>query len=136
VERGYSRHNESDDNVRLLTNMSMNWLAAVWHLQDIILLLVVCTRINRPCILAARLHCLHCCNTIARLWAIYDRPLNVLLYAIHHTILVITISCKGQAAVHDSITRRSSKVPSNLPKGFQRFGILRNFYAGVRTDLG
>jgi len=25
---------------------------------------------------------------------------------------------------------------SNLPKGFQRFGMLRNFCAGVSTDLG
>jgi len=28
--------------------------------------------------------------------AIYDPPSNSLWYAIHHTILVITISCKGQ----------------------------------------
>ena len=29
-------------------------------------------------------------------WAIYDPPSTSLWYAIHHTILVITISCKGQ----------------------------------------
>ena len=27
-------------------------------------------------------------------------------------------------------------VPSNLPKGFQRFGIVRNLCTGVSTDLG
>jgi len=31
-----------------------------------VLLLVVCARINRPCIVLARLHCPHCCNTIAQ----------------------------------------------------------------------
>ena len=30
-------------------------------------------------------------------WAIYDPSSTFLLYPIHHTILVITISCKGQA---------------------------------------
>jgi len=28
-------------------------------------------------------------------WAIYDPPSTSFVYAIHHTILVITISCKG-----------------------------------------
>ena len=36
-----------------------------WPLQDILLLLVVCARISRSYILSARLHCPHCCNTIA-----------------------------------------------------------------------
>jgi len=40
---------------------------ACWPLQDNLLLLVVCARINRPFLLPARLHCPHCCNTIARL---------------------------------------------------------------------
>jgi len=31
----------------------------VWPLQDILLLLVVCARVNRPFILPARLHCPH-----------------------------------------------------------------------------
>ena len=46
------------------------WRAArndAWPLQDIVLLLVVWARINRIFILTARLHCPHCCNTIARL---------------------------------------------------------------------
>ena len=38
-----------------------------WPLQDIVLLLVVCARVNRPFILPARLHCPHWCNTFARL---------------------------------------------------------------------
>jgi len=29
-------------------------------------------------------------------WAIYDPPSTSLLYGMHQTILVITISCKGQ----------------------------------------
>jgi len=32
-------------------------------------------------------------------WAIYDPPSTSLLYAIHHTILVIKISCKGQVGL-------------------------------------
>jgi len=39
-------------------------------------------------------------HTVAMLlhdhWIISDLPLTSLVYAIHHTILVITISCKGQ----------------------------------------
>ena len=31
-------------------------------------------------------------------WAIYDPPSTPLLYALHRTILVITISCRGLAA--------------------------------------
>ena len=34
------------------------------------------------------------------------------------------------------VTGSYSSLPSNLLKGFQRFGILRNFCAGVSTDLG
>jgi len=41
--------------------------AGGWPLEDIILLLVVCARINRSFILPVRLHFPHCCNTIARL---------------------------------------------------------------------
>jgi len=44
-----------------------------WPLQDILLLVVVCARINHPFILPARVHCPHCCNTIARLLG-YIRP--------------------------------------------------------------
>jgi len=68
-----------------------------WPLQDIVVFLVVCTRINRPFVLPARLHCPHCCNTIARLLGHIrpSPPSTSLLYGIHHTILVITISCKG-----------------------------------------
>ena len=38
-----------------------------WPLQDIVLLLVVCARINRLFILTAHLHCPHYFHTIARL---------------------------------------------------------------------
>ena len=71
---------------------------ATWPLQDILVLRVVCARINCPFILPARLHCPHCCNTIARLLGnIRPPPSNSFLYATHHTILVITISCKGHS---------------------------------------
>jgi len=71
----------------------------LWPLQDRVLLLVVCARINRPFIRPARLHCPHCCNTIARLLASIRPPTRPpLVYAIHHTTLAMAISCKGQAA--------------------------------------
>jgi len=31
-------------------------------------------------------------------WAVYEPPSDLLLYAMYHTILAITISCKGQDA--------------------------------------
>ena len=68
----------------------------IWPLQDIVLLLVVCARVNHHYILPARLHCSHFCNT-------NDSPSTSLWYAIHHTILVITISCKGQPLTHRSV---------------------------------
>jgi len=44
------------------------------------------------------------------------------------------------AARQEYVTRYSHAglpfEPSNLPKGFQRFGSLRYFCAGVRIDLG
>jgi len=76
-------------------------LTGLWPLQDIVLLLYVCARINRPFFLPARLHCPYCFNTIARLllhvyWAIYNPPPEPLVYAIHHTTLAIAISVKDQ----------------------------------------
>ena len=32
-------------------------------------------------------------------WTVYDSPSDLRLYAIYHTVLVITISCKGQYAL-------------------------------------
>jgi len=40
--------------------------------------------------------------------AIYDAPLTPLLYAIHHTILAITISCKGQPPPPPPLRRHGS----------------------------
>jgi len=71
----------------------------VWPLQDIRSLRVVCARSNvlslppPTCIahnVAIRLH---------DYWAIYDLPSTSPLYAIHHKILLITISCEGQGVV-------------------------------------
>jgi len=55
----------------------------LWRLHDILLLLVVCARINRPFILPARLHCPHGCNTIARLWGNIRPPHRPLFYMPH-----------------------------------------------------
>jgi len=66
-------------------------------LQVILLLRVLCARINRPSIPPANLHCAHCCNTIARLLGnIPPPPSTSLVCAIHHTILAITISCEAK----------------------------------------
>jgi len=50
---------------------------AAWPLQNIVLLLVACARVNRPVILPARLHCPHWCNTIARLSGNIRPPLGL-----------------------------------------------------------
>jgi len=47
---------------------------ANWSLQDILLLLVVCARINRPFILPARLHCRTVSTLLHDYWAIYYPP--------------------------------------------------------------
>jgi len=67
-----------------------------WPLQDIVLLRGFCARINHPFIATFHLHCPHYCNTIAPLLRNIRRPPDPLVYAIHHTILVMAISCKGQ----------------------------------------
>jgi len=57
----------------------LTWLARVpiWPLQDILLLRVVCARINRPIIPPAHLHCPHCCNAIAQLLGNIRPPLDL-----------------------------------------------------------
>ena len=60
------------------------------------LLRVVRARINRPFFRTAHLHCPHWCNTIARRLGKIRPPTTCLVYAIHHTILAMTISCTGQ----------------------------------------
>jgi len=51
--------------------------AGIRHLNEVILLLVVCARINRPFTLPGRLHCPHCGNTIARLLSSIRPPLDL-----------------------------------------------------------
>jgi len=49
-----------------------------WPLKYLLLLLVVCARINPSFILSARLHCPHCRNTIARLLRnVHPPPLDI-----------------------------------------------------------
>jgi len=50
---------------------------AVRPLQEVLLLAVVCARINRPFIPPAHLHCTHCCDTIARLLGKKRPPLDL-----------------------------------------------------------
>jgi len=51
---------------------------------------------NRPFILPARLHCPHVAILLHGYWEIDDPPPDPVVYAIHHTLLVMAISCKGQ----------------------------------------
>jgi len=56
---------------------------------------LLCT-INHPFIAPSHLHCLHYCNTVVRLLRNIRRPPDPPFVALHHTILVVAISCKGQ----------------------------------------
>jgi len=84
-----------------------------WPLQDIISRLGWCARITHPCIIAPpRLHCPHGCNILLHdYWAVNDPPSELRLYAIHCTILVITISCKTINRSHAHRTHRQRKHP-------------------------
>jgi len=73
--------------------------APVWDLQDLLLLGVVCTRINRACLPSAHLHCPHCCNAVARRLGNTRPSLDLHCVCHTHTILAITISCGGLAPV-------------------------------------
>ena len=84
-------------------------LLIVWRLQDIVLLRGLCARINDLVsapptriahTIALRLHD-YC--------AIYGPPPPPLVHAIHHTILVMAISCKGQLIVECAL--RGSVIP-------------------------
>ena len=78
-----------------------------WPLQDIRLFLGCCARINHPFFPLAHLHCPPWCNTIARLLDSIRLPFRPpVLSAIHITILVITMSCKGQ--VSDSSSKNKT----------------------------
>jgi len=63
---------------------------------------------SRPPALPTRLQ--YDCTTIAQYMT---PPPTSLVYAIHHTILVMTISCEGQLAVSRPRHRRSQPVPSS-----------------------
>jgi len=64
--------------------------------QDIILLRGCCARINQP--FTPPPTCIsHPGAVLSRdYWEVYDSPSNSRLYAIDHTVLVMTTSCKGQ----------------------------------------
>ena len=71
-----------------------------WPLQDSVLLRSFCARINHSFIAHSHLHCPHYCNAIARLLRNIRRPPTPHLYAMHNTILVMAISCKGQVVMN------------------------------------
>jgi len=72
--------------------------ALTWTLQDILLHQGFCVQINHRFIALPYLHCPHYCNIVARLLRNVRPPPNPFCMAyIHHTILVMVISCKGQA---------------------------------------
>jgi len=89
-----------------ICTLSAHNLVAIWPLQDIVLLGGVCARINHPFIAPSHLHCPHYCNTIALLLRNRRHPPTALWNAIHYTILVMTISCKGQVAMRADWPRR------------------------------
>ena len=69
----------------------------------------LCTRLNHLFIAHPHLHCPHYCNTIARLLRNRRHPPTPLWNAIQHTILMMTISCEGQARNSSSPTHRRRK---------------------------
>ena len=107
---------------RLCTNRMDRTSAACatgWPLQDIVLLLVVCGRINRPFILPARLHCPHCCNTIARLLGNIrppPRPPLCMSYTIQNWQLQYRVKAKSRAVL---LARRAC---SQLDEEFESHG--------------
>ena len=87
-----------------------------YFLQDILTFRVVCARINRPSIPPAHLHWPDCCSTIRTTIGRIRPPSTSRLYASHHTILAITISCKGQTETHNGrrgVTKRLAEPRSH-----------------------
>ena len=70
-----------------------------WPLHAILLLQSFCAASGSSLSCPFPCACPHYCNTIARRLR-NIRPPTPLVYAIHHTKLVLAISCKGQARVH------------------------------------
>jgi len=68
-----------------------------WPIQDILSLVFVCARIDYPWINPAHSHYPHyTAILLGDFCGIYILPPTLPLYAIHRTILVMTILCKGQ----------------------------------------
>jgi len=91
----YGRIYQNKTKTMARVGFEMIWIIN-WPLHDIVSLRGFCARVNHPfippptCIartIAILLH-VHC--------AIYDALPTPLVYAIHHTILPMAISCKGQ----------------------------------------
>jgi len=89
---------------------------AGWSLQDIFFLRGCYAQINHLFIPTAHLHCPPWCNTIAQLLDCLRLPIRTpVSYAMHHTILVMTISCKGQGAGTEACVRGDERGrPSRL----------------------
>ena len=95
--------------------------------KDCCLLSSVCARANLPFLAPPHLHCPHFCNTIARLLRNTrpPPPSTTVLYAIHHTKLVLAVACKGQSmtvswAVRPATRYRAARGPlPRVPAAFQ-----------------
>ena len=67
-----------------------------WPLQDILLLRVVCAKINHPVMPPTQLPCPHCCNAIARLLDTIRPSLDLPFVCQTPYNIGKTTSCKGQ----------------------------------------
>jgi len=75
-------------------------IVVVWPLQGIFLLRGFCARITHPFIAPPTCIAHPGAILLHHYWAQYTTPPPTSrVYAIHHTILLITISCKGQVVV-------------------------------------
>jgi len=87
---------------------------AAWPYQYIGLLQSSGARINHPCTPPAHLHCPPWCNTYANIGQYMTLLPSSRVYAIHHTILVITRWCKGHPAnTHASIGQYMTLLPNS-----------------------
>jgi len=107
--------------------------AAIWPLADLLLLLFVSSRIN--CVLSFfRPGCI--AHIVAILWhdywARYPAP-DLPLYAIHHTLLVITISCESQGC--DSNSPRRGDWVSRLLVSFLIWNIRLRLWGSGSYDM-
>jgi len=93
-------YNAQGVNLKFYEHVDLEWYVSMsyysWPLQDILLHRGFRARINHPFIPRCHLHCPSWCNTIARLLGSIRPPRRPPVYMPYTTLLVTTISCKGQ----------------------------------------